>query len=195
MTLENGAIAVDSYELDVATVQPSKATELQLYFRVAKKGAQDMRFQIELWPADGPNRTRPAKSRLTLTGAGLFPSGRWHEGELVRDRMKLSIPSAWKSESGPTTIKVGLRASKSGKASAGTPAVQFDGPLREGSKDVLIIGEFTMAAPEKPETTPTKPLPETAKDKRALPAKGSAGLRRAMTVEGTRAKPPKTGTP
>lgn len=172
VSVAGGAIEIDSFELDVAKALPSKPLEVQVYFRVAKAGAPDMKIQVELWPASGPNKTRPAKSRLGLTGGGMFPSSRWHEGELVRDRMKVSLPTAWKNETGPVKVMVGLRFKPDGKAKSSKDPIALTGPLREGSDDLLVIGEFTMPAPVVEAPKPSKdPVPS----KTTLPSKTAPG--------------------
>lgn len=170
VSVAGGAIAIDSFSVDTTKAIASKPLEVQVYFRVAKAGAPDMKIQVELWPATGPNKTRPAKSRLGLTGGGMFPSGRWHEGELVRDRMKVSLPTAWKKETGPTKIMVGLRFAPDGKAGSSKEPIALSGPLREGSDDLLVIGEFTMPAPIVDEPKPA-PQPADAKKQKVSPAK------------------------
>ncbi len=169
--IDNDRIVVDSFELDASEALPGKPLEVQVYFRVAKPGAADMKIQLEAWITEGPNKTRPAKSRLSLTAGGMFPTSRWHEGELVRDRFKLSLPTAWKSQSSPTKVMLGLRfRAKDKKAEGGQ--ITLTGPLREGKTDLVVIGEFIMPAP-----LPSLPKPSLPqKSPKAAPTKAVPGL-------------------
>ncbi|MCP4446237.1 MAG: sulfatase-like hydrolase/transferase [Myxococcales bacterium] len=172
---DDGKIVVDSFELDVAKAIAGKPLEIQVYYRVAKPGAPDMKIQLEAWVAEGPNRTRPAKSRLGLTGGGMFPSSRWHHGELVRDRMKISLPTAWKKESGPAKVMLGLRFKDNTKSTPKKGPISLEGPLREGTSDLVMIGEFTMPEPVSDAPTPPKPLPGKGLPGKGLPGKGLPG--------------------
>jgi arylsulfatase A-like enzyme len=185
VALEGGKVAVDSLELSVANPAPSGVVEVSVYFRAKTKTEIDYKFQVEAWLEEGPNKSRLAKSRLRTTGGGMFPSSRWHPGELIRDRFKITLPATWKSEPDGRKVVFGLRARASGKEKP-----VHTGPMKEGSSDLLILGETTLSNPTPtpaPTPAPTKtPSKTPVKSGDALPAKtiapssirGARGMRK-----------------
>ncbi len=157
VSFEDGAVTVDSFELQEDEVGPGDVAHIAIYFRSVKAATRDIKFQLEIWLDEGPNKNRTAKSRNRVTGAGMFPTSRWHPGELIRDRFKVTLPAHWKTEKHEQKIKLGLRIRTSGKDK---PTVQ--GTLREGTKDLVILGEFSLS-------NPTPALPAPAKDASKLP--------------------------
>jgi hypothetical protein len=165
VSLDEGKIQLDSFELSSPAPKPGDVLDLSLYFKAKEQTAIDFKFQVEAWVEDGPNKTRSARSRIRLTGAGMFPSSRWHAGELIRDRFKVTIPASWKSEADGRKVILGLRFKPSGQEKP-----TWTGTLREGSTDLLIIGETTLSNPT--------PVPAPAPAPGGKPAKPeTSGIR------------------
>lgn len=155
VSMEDKSITVDSFELQEDEVSPGDVVNFAVYFRSVKAVTRDMKFQLEVWLEEGPNKSSGAKSRNRVTGAGMFPTSRWHPGELIRDRFKLTLPAHWKTEKHEQKVKVGLRIRASGKDK---PTVE--GPLRTGTTDLVVLGEFALS-----NETPAPPAPPApAKD-------------------------------
>jgi arylsulfatase A-like enzyme len=180
--LEDASVSVDSFELQEDEVSPGEVANFAVYFRTKKVTTRDLKFQLEVWIDEGPNKSRSAKSRNRLAGAGMFPTSRWHPGELVRDRFKVTLPAHWKSEKHGQKINVGLRVRASGKDK---PTVQ--GPLRAGTTDLVILGQFKLS-----NETPVLPPPPTAPGMAPkIPPKDAAKLVPGLTPK-TAPRLPKT---
>lgn len=151
--LDSSKIQVDSYELSVEKPKPGDVVEFSVYFLSKAQTQIDLKFQLEVWLDDGDNKSRSAKSRLRKTGGGMFPSSRWHPGELIRDRFKITLPPLWKSEAEGRKVMIGLRLRATGKDKP-----TWTGRLKPGSTDLLILGEFPLTNPA-PTPAPAGPAP------------------------------------
>jgi hypothetical protein len=200
VSLDDAQILVDSLAFEEKELSPGEVANLAVYFRSVKKTKRDLKFQVEIWLEDGPNKTRSAKSRFRLTGAGMFPTSRWHPGELVRDRFKVTLPANWKTEKDGQEVLVGLRIRASGNEK---PSVQ--GPLRTGTTDLVVIGSFKLSnstpVPE-PAPVPAPPAPgKGPKTERAptkampVPDPGARGMVRQLQGKLKMSKPEPVKSP
>lgn len=162
VSLDRQTFSVDSFEIEDKPHKPGDKLSIALYFRANKTSDLDLKFQMEAWIETPINkRSRSAKSPLRLTGKGMFPTSRWHEGELVRDRFSITLPKDWKSESDKSVIKFGIRA-KIKKRKQGS--LEFTGPLRPSTTDMIVLGSFSLTnpapipPPPEPGPSPTKPV-------------------------------------
>ncbi len=170
VSLDDERILLDSIERKEEELSPGDIVNFSLYFSSVKNTTKDLKFQLELWVDKAPKGSRSAKSRFRVTGAGMFPTSRWRAGELVRDRFKVTLPAQWSSETDGQKIMVGLRIRAAGKEKP-----TWKGPLKKGSSDVLVIGDFQLSV-KKPAPAP-QPKPGATPpggSKPAIAPKGAA---------------------
>ena len=85
-----------------------------------------------------------------------MPTSRWRDGEYIRDRFAIRIPTKWR---GGDTITIGLRMSSTGRERL-TPK----GEVRQGVPDLAVLGQVNYQAP----TTPVLPAKPAGAEPRRL---------------------------
>lgn len=155
VSLDDGTIAVDSFEIEDKPYRPGEKLSIALYFRSDKPMDFDLNFQMEAWiEAPINKRSRNAKSPLRLTGKGMFPTSRWHQGELVRDRFTIPLPKDWNRELDKSVIKFGIRAKIKARKQG---ELKLTGPLRPNTTDLIVIGTLSL---KNPAPIPLLPAPK-----------------------------------
>src|SRR5690606_23984546 len=88
--------------------RPGDSIKVSVYFRVHRRPSDDFRLQVVARPPPGDDGAgdRQATSKLRFTKD--FPTSRWREGEIVRDRFQIRIPESWPAGAA-TRVAVGLR--------------------------------------------------------------------------------------
>lgn len=153
VSADEGHIIVDSIEVPDKKHKPGDKVVVTVYFRVLEETKIGLKMQIEAWTDD--KKAPTAKSRLRLTGGGLFSSTRWHKGELVRDRFKITLPPAWKSQLSTKELSLGIRFREKDRSKG---KLTTAGTLREGTTDLYRVGSLAFeAAPAPTKPAPTKP--------------------------------------
>ncbi len=175
VSLDGDHVIIDSIEFDKADYKPGDKISLAVYFKTITKTTFDMKFQVEAWLETDSKTARSIRSPLRFTAKGMFPTSRWHEGELVRDRFTIKIPANWNVAADKTTIHFGIRArNKTGGANKGT--LTWKGKLKEGSKDLLLLGSIPLANP-----TPVVPLPSPAPPAKGVKTKLPVGIQKSFS--------------
>ncbi len=133
-----GKIEVRAVELAVKseTKGKKKGTKLEvaLYFRARKPIDGSYAIQIEAW--DPSNPVKRIASRRQKTAGGLLGTERWRPGELVRDRLSISIPASWLT----TPLEAEEKATKTPPTKTPTtPASPDDGPSAESGEPLTIV--------------------------------------------------------
>ena len=157
----DGTIRVEGIELIKNSYKPGDQVPVTVYLRALDTPKDDMKLQIEAW-LEGPGTiSRSAKSKLRFTADGLFPTSRWHKGELVRDRFKITLPPSWAAAQG-SVVKVGIRFRE-----RKNKKLELTGSARPGYPDLVEIGSLSLV-PKKEAEPPAPPLP-TLNEKKLAP--------------------------
>ncbi|MGE0545423.1 MAG: sulfatase-like hydrolase/transferase [Kofleriaceae bacterium] len=78
---------------------PGAKTDIHVYFRVHRPPKLGCRFQLAIWQPSAPNTV--IRSAMRATADGAYSTERWKEGDQIRERFAVTIPSAWR---GPITV-------------------------------------------------------------------------------------------
>ncbi|MFT3699726.1 MAG: sulfatase-like hydrolase/transferase [Kofleriaceae bacterium] len=141
-TLDGGKIEI----LGIDSVAPLKAgqkADLRVYFRTNERTAKGYKFLLAAWPIDpatwkpsDPTGDKIVKSPLRATADGFFPTDRWREKEVVRDKFDLAIPADWKG-----AVAVGLVANDGAQKAVATGDAPANDP------ELLVLGTLPLAGP------------------------------------------------
>ncbi|HEY0253151.1 MAG TPA: hypothetical protein VGC41_16570, partial [Kofleriaceae bacterium] len=124
------------------TAHANQKLTVSVYFRVNERTSRGYKFMLAAWPIDpatwkpsDPTPSQIVKTPLRATADGFFPTDRWRDKELVRDKFELSIPD-WKG-----AIAIGL------VANDGTQKAVATGDAPANDPELLVLGTLPLAGP------------------------------------------------
>ncbi|MGE3548025.1 MAG: sulfatase-like hydrolase/transferase, partial [Kofleriaceae bacterium] len=112
---------------------PGRKTDIHVYFRVKRPPRTGYRFQLAIWQPSAP--TSIIRSTMRATADGAYSTERWREGDQIRERFAITIPSSWR---GP--IEVGLITSEW----QGTQRVRPTGPTASADPFAAVLGTLPL---------------------------------------------------
>jgi arylsulfatase A-like enzyme len=148
-SFEGGAIEVLGFDLDRPKLGPGVQATITVYLRTKRAPKGDYRLQIGAW-RHPPGAGQEVFTRSRLTADGLFPTGRWRPGEMVKESFSLHIPSTWTAGK----VKLGLR-----MTTVNGQQIGVTGEHRQREPHTALIGELALQADNKAEPPAGRLIP------------------------------------
>jgi arylsulfatase A-like enzyme len=159
VSFDGGRLAVLGATPKTARVKPGDKLEIEVFLEVKDRPSGAFKPQIIAWPVTAagfaPKAAIPAqisKGTPRLTLDGLFPSDRWRPGELIRERLSVSVPRDWAA--------VPADAVAYALVMVGAPGTRLEptGAVPANDKAAAVLGTVALDKPAPP-PLPAPPTP------------------------------------